>query len=78
MDMDLTLTVVQGTQSHSPPLAQVDGMVGLVILGNLQEDSLLFIQMKLCTLGSFGRFLWGYGRKFPRLDEAQVWKILES
>lgn len=41
-----------------------------------EQDSLLFIQAELCALGSFGRFLWDYGRKFPRLDEARVWKIL--
>lgn len=41
-----------------------------------EQDSLLFIQTELCALGSFGRFLWDYGRKFPRLDEARVWKIL--
>jgi len=41
-----------------------------------EQDGLLFIQTELCALGSFGGFLWDYGRKFPRLDEVQVWKIL--
>jgi len=40
-----------------------------------QEDS-LFIRTELCELGNFARFLWEYGRKFPRLDEARVWKIM--
>ncbi|KAG1895570.1 uncharacterized protein F5891DRAFT_1058076 [Suillus fuscotomentosus] len=31
---------------------------------------------KLCELGNFARFLWEYGRAFPRLDEARVWKIM--
>ena len=41
-----------------------------------EQDGLLFIQTELCALGSFGKFLWDYGRKFPRLDEARVWKVL--
>jgi hypothetical protein len=41
-----------------------------------EEDEALFIQTELCEMGNFARFLWSYGRTFPRLDEARVWKIL--
>lgn len=57
-----------------------DGLRGhpnvLRYIDNWEQDGLLFIQTELCALGSFGRFLWDYGRKFPRLDEARVWKVL--
>ena len=48
----------------------------LSYIDSWEQDGLLYIQTELCGLGSFGRFLWDYGRKFPRLDEARVWKIL--
>lgn len=57
----------EGGRGHPSVLRYVD---------NWEQDGLLFIQTELCALGSFGRFLWDYGRKFPRLDEARVWKIL--
>ncbi|KAL0956458.1 hypothetical protein HGRIS_002604 [Hohenbuehelia grisea] len=41
-----------------------------------EEDEALYIQTELCELGNLARFLWEYGRAFPRLDEARVWKIL--
>lgn len=41
-----------------------------------EEDETLFIQTELCDLGNFGHFLWEYGRVFPRLDEARVWKVM--
>ncbi|KAI0718962.1 hypothetical protein C8T65DRAFT_69408 [Cerioporus squamosus] len=41
-----------------------------------EEDETLFIQTELCELGNFAHFLWEYGRAFPRLDEARVWKIM--
>lgn len=40
-----------------------------------EEDETLFIQTELCALGNFAHFLGEYGRTFPRLDEARVWKI---
>ena len=57
----------EGGRGHPNVLRYID---------NWEQDGLLFIQTELCGLGSFGRFLWDYGRKFPRLDEARVWKIL--
>lgn len=40
-----------------------------------EEDEVLYIQTELCSLGNFSHLLWEYGRTFPRLDEARVWKI---
>ena len=57
----------EGRSGHPNVLRYIDSW---------EQDGLLFIQTELCALGSFGRFLWDYGRKFPRLDEARVWKIL--
>ncbi|KAH9160052.1 kinase-like domain-containing protein, partial [Lactarius sanguifluus] len=31
---------------------------------------------ELCEFGNFAHFLWEYGRTFPQLDEARVWKII--
>lgn len=56
-----------GGRGHPNVLGYVDSW---------EQDGVLFIQTELCELGSFGRFLWEYGRVFPRLDEARVWKIL--
>lgn len=52
---------------HSNVLAFVDSW---------EEDDTLFIRTELCELGNFASFLWEYGRVFPRLDEARVWKII--
>ncbi|KAF9012465.1 hypothetical protein BDQ17DRAFT_1343952 [Cyathus striatus] len=41
-----------------------------------EEDEALFIRTELCESGNLARFLWEYGRAFPRLDEARVWKIV--
>ncbi|KAJ8481685.1 hypothetical protein ONZ51_g5847 [Trametes cubensis] len=41
-----------------------------------EEDETLYIQTELCELGNFAHFLWEYGRAWPRLDEARVWKIM--
>ena len=57
----------EGRRGHPNVLRYID---------NWEQDGVLFIQTELCALGSFGGFLWDYGRKFPRLDEARVWKIL--
>ena len=40
-----------------------------------EEDEALYIQTELCALGNFAHFLWEYGRAYPKLDEARVWKI---
>lgn len=40
-----------------------------------EEDETLFIQTELCALGNFAHLLWEYGRAYPKLDEARVWKI---
>jgi mitosis inhibitor protein kinase SWE1 len=51
---------------HSNVLAYIDSW---------EQDEVLFIRTELCELGNFERFLWEYGRAFPRLEEARVWKI---
>jgi len=48
----------------------------LAFIDSWEEDDTLFICTELCELGNFGSFLWEYGRVFPRLDEARVWKII--
>jgi hypothetical protein len=57
----------EGLGRHPNVLAYVDSW---------EEDAHLFIRTELCELGNFARFLWDYGRVFPRLDEARVWKIV--
>lgn len=47
----------------------------LAYIDSWEQDDALYIQTELCELGNFARFLWEYGRAFPRLDEARVWKI---
>ncbi|KAF9232741.1 hypothetical protein BU15DRAFT_90586 [Melanogaster broomeanus] len=47
----------------------------LAYIDSWEEDETLFIQTELCELGNFAHFLWEYGRAFPQLDEARVWKI---
>lgn len=46
----------------------------LAYIDSWEQDEALYIQTELCELGNFARFLWEYGRVFPRLDEARVWK----
>ncbi|KAI0029987.1 hypothetical protein K488DRAFT_79848 [Vararia minispora EC-137] len=48
----------------------------LAYVDSWEQDDALFIQTELCELGNFAHFLWEYGRAFPQLDEARVWKIL--
>ncbi|KAL0068849.1 mitosis inhibitor protein kinase swe1 [Marasmius tenuissimus] len=48
----------------------------LAFVDSWEEDEQLWICTELCDLGNFARFLWEYGRAFPRLDEARVWKII--
>lgn len=47
----------------------------LMYVDSWEEDEALFIRTELCELGNFARFLWEYGKAFPRLDEARVWKV---
>lgn len=48
----------------------------LAYIDSWEEDDALYIQTELCEFGNFAHFLWEYGRNFPRLDEARVWKII--
>lgn len=48
----------------------------LVFIDAWEEDEQLFIWTELCEGGNFAHFLWEYGRVFPRLDQARVWKII--
>ncbi|KAA1471705.1 hypothetical protein DENSPDRAFT_880701 [Dentipellis sp. KUC8613] len=41
-----------------------------------EQDAVLYIRTEICELGNFAHFLWEYGRAFPKLEEARVWKIL--
>ncbi|KAF7983292.1 hypothetical protein HWV62_22953 [Athelia sp. TMB] len=63
-------------------LAQASARAGAAVQPNVlayvdswEQDDALYIQTELCALGNLARFLWEYGRAFPRLDEARVWKI---
>ena len=47
----------------------------LAYIDSWEQDEALYIQTELCESGNFARFLLEYGVKFPRLDEARVWKI---
>ncbi|KAF9565559.1 hypothetical protein CPC08DRAFT_683679 [Agrocybe pediades] len=48
----------------------------LAYMDSWEEDEALFMQTELCESGNLARFLWEYGRVYPRLDEARVWKII--
>jgi len=48
----------------------------LAYIDSWEQDEALYIRTELCELGNFARFLSEYGRAFPRLDEARVWKII--
>ena len=48
----------------------------LAYIDSWEQDEALYIQTELCELGNFAHFLWEYGRTFPQLEEARVWKIL--
>ncbi|KAE9394907.1 kinase-like protein [Gymnopus androsaceus JB14] len=58
---------ISGGQRHPNILAFIDAW---------EEDEQLFIWTELCEGGNFANFLWEYGRVFPRLDQARVWKIV--
>ncbi|KAF9062440.1 kinase-like domain-containing protein [Rhodocollybia butyracea] len=61
------LTEIGGGLRHPNVLAFIDAW---------EEDEQLFIWTELCEGGNFANFLWEYGRVFPRLDQARVWKII--
>ena len=48
----------------------------LAYIDSWEQDDALYIQTELCEFGNFAHFLWEYGRAFPLLDEARVWKII--
>ena len=48
----------------------------LAYIDSWEQDEALYIQTELCEFGNLAHFLWEYGRTFPRLDEARVWKII--
>ncbi|KAF9485940.1 hypothetical protein BDN70DRAFT_889660 [Pholiota conissans] len=48
----------------------------LAYIDSWEENEALYICTELCESGNLARFLWEYGRVFPRLDEARVWKIV--
>ena len=48
----------------------------LAYIDSWEEDEVLYIQTELCESGNLARFLWEYGRAFPRLDQGRVWKIV--
>jgi hypothetical protein len=48
----------------------------LTFVDSWEEDDVLYIQTELCELGNFARFLWDFGRVFPRLDEGRIWKVM--
>ena len=48
----------------------------LAYIDSWEQDEALYIQTELCEFGNLAHFLWEYGRAFPRLDEARVWKIV--
>lgn len=48
----------------------------LAYIDSWDEEDFLYIQTELCESGNLARFLWEYGRVFPRLDEARIWKII--
>jgi mitosis inhibitor protein kinase SWE1 len=60
--------------SQAGPVSRHPNVLGYI--DSWEQDDVLYIRTELCALGNFARFLWEYGRAFPRLDEARVWKII--
>ena len=60
-------TTISSARRHPNILGYIDSW---------EEDETLYIQTELCELGNLAHFLWEYGRTFPVLDEARVWKIM--
>ncbi|KAG6918544.1 hypothetical protein DXG01_013634 [Tephrocybe rancida] len=48
----------------------------LAYIDSWEEDEALFIQTELCDSGNLAHFLWEFGRKYPKLAEDRVWKIV--
>jgi hypothetical protein len=63
-----THTAINGPDMRHPNV--------LAYIDSWEQDEALYIQTELCEFGNFAHFLWEYGRTFPRLDEARVWKII--
>jgi mitosis inhibitor protein kinase SWE1 len=61
------VSTLSGERRHPNVLAYVDSW---------EEHEALYIQTELCESGNLARFLWEYGRIFPKLDEGRVWKIV--
>ncbi|KAH8108041.1 hypothetical protein BXZ70DRAFT_32242 [Cristinia sonorae] len=61
------------SQAHPAALGRHPNVLGYI--DSWEEDETLYIQTELCELGNFSSFLWTYGKAFPVLDEARVWKI---
>ena len=61
------------SQAHPAALGRHPNVLGYI--DSWEEEETLFIQTELCELGNFSSFLWAYGKAFPRLDEARVWKM---
>lgn len=61
------VSAASGEERHPNVLAYIDSW---------EEDEALYIQTELCESGNLARFLWEYGRVFPKLDEGRVWKIV--
>lgn len=69
-EVDILQHLSRATAAEGGPHPNV-----LAYIDSWEEDETLFIQTELCELGNFARFLWEYGKAFPRLDEARVWKV---
>lgn len=74
--MDILQHLSNATAAHCPSGAYRHHPNVLAFIDSWEQDEALFIRTELCELGNFARFLWEYGRTFPRLDEARVWKII--
>ncbi|KAH7920791.1 hypothetical protein BV22DRAFT_1073421 [Leucogyrophana mollusca] len=72
-EVDILQHLSQAAGGDSEHQGQHPNVLGFI--DSWEQDDALFIQTELCELGNFSRFLWEYGKAFPRLDEARVWKI---
>lgn len=71
-EVDILKHLSQAALSHS------DGRHPNVLgyIDSWEEAEALYIRTELCEYGNLARFLWEYGRVYPRLDEARVWKVI--
>ncbi|KAH7913486.1 hypothetical protein BJ138DRAFT_625398 [Hygrophoropsis aurantiaca] len=72
-EVDILQHLSQAAASNSSDQGQHPNVLGFI--DSWEQDETLFIRTELCELGNFSRFLWEYGKAFPRLGEAKVWKI---